>query len=57
MKRLCSTLCNQKKADLAPVEGSEYASEVARLCLQVVMNMTYRCKEAQVRVEGRSRRI
>lgn len=44
----------QKKADvslsLPPSEQAEaaYASEVARVCLQVVMNMTYRCREAQV---------
>lgn len=40
----------KKKVHLSAVEkaSAEYSSEVARACLQVVMNLSYRYRPAQV---------
>ena len=51
LERKNSKNCDSSGTTRAPnlSADKEYASEVARLCLQVIMNMTYRFKEAQVR--------
>jgi uncharacterized membrane protein YgcG len=48
-------LAGQKKAVVPESDqaAGAYASEVARVCLQIVMNLAHRCREAQVGGRGR----